>query len=161
LITLRDFPCLPVTFRYRCRNTRGVSWSFGQFGREVDGMGTIYERIGGQPAIEAVVEDFYVRVLADDTLAGFFAGTAMPRLKGRQVEFFSAALGGPEPYRGTGMRQVHQGRGIEQAHFDSVAGHLVAALGAAGVDEGTVGEIVAVVAPLSADIVSGPVEGAA
>ncbi|ORW44052.1 hypothetical protein AWB90_16075 [Mycobacterium paraense] len=56
---------------------------------------TIYDRIGGHEAIEVVVEDFYVRVLADSQLAGFFTGTNMNRLKGKQAEFFAAALGGP------------------------------------------------------------------
>lgn len=73
--------------------------------------GTIYDRIGGHEAIEVAVDDFYVRVLADDELAGFFAGTNMNRLKGKQVEFFAAALGGPQPYTGAPMKQVHQGRG--------------------------------------------------
>lgn len=36
----------------------------------------------------------------------------MARLKGKQVEFFAAALGGPVAYSGAPMRQVHQGRGI-------------------------------------------------
>ena len=85
---------------------------------------TIYDRIGGHEAIEVVVEDFYVRVLADDQLSGFFTGTNMNRLKGKQVEFFAAALGGPEPYTGAPMRQVHQGRGITMHHFSLVAGHL-------------------------------------
>jgi len=42
---------------------------------------SIYDRIGGYEAIEVVVEDFYVRVLADKQLAGFFTGTNMNRLK--------------------------------------------------------------------------------
>ena len=79
-------------------------------------MSTIYEQIGGTAALEIVVEDFYARVLADQELAGFFSGTNMSRLKGRQVEFFAAALGGPEPYTGAPMRQVHQGRGITAHH---------------------------------------------
>ena len=58
---------------------------------------SIYAKIGGHEAIEVVVEDFYVRVLADDQLAKFFTGTNMSRLKGKQVEFFAAALGGPSP----------------------------------------------------------------
>jgi len=93
---------------------------------------TIYDRIGGHEAIEVVVEDFYVRVLADDQLSGFFTGTNMNRLKGKQVEFFAAALGGPEPYTGAPMRQVHQGRGITMHHFSLVAGHLADALAAEG-----------------------------
>jgi len=115
---------------------------------------TIYDRIGGHEAIEVVVEDFYLRVLADDQLSGFFTGTNMNRLKGKQVEFFAAALAGPEPYTGAPMRQVHQGRGITMHHFSLVAGHLADALAAAGVPSETVTEILAAIAPLATEIAS-------
>ncbi len=116
---------------------------------------TIYDRIGGGEAIEAVVEDFYARVLANDQLSGYFTGTNMNRLKGMQVEFFAAALGGPEPYTGAPMKQVHQGRGITMYQFSMVAGHLADALTAAGVSSATVTEILGVVAPLAPEIASG------
>ncbi|WP_062999181.1 group I truncated hemoglobin [Nocardia mikamii] len=115
---------------------------------------SIYEQIGGHEALETVVEDFYVRVLADEDLAGFFTGTNMSRLKGRQVEFFAAALGGPEPYTGAPMKQVHQGRGITMHHFTLVAAHLTDALVAAGVQEPTLGEIIGAIAPLAPEIAS-------
>ena len=113
---------------------------------------TIYDRIGGHEGIEAVVEDFYVRVLADEKLSGFFTGTNMNRLKGKQAEFFAAALGGPEPYTGAPMKQVHQGRGITMHHFSLVAGHLADALAAAGVNSETVSEILGAIAPLAPEI---------
>jgi len=115
---------------------------------------TIYEAIGGQPALAEVVDDLYVRVLGDPRLSGFFAGTNLNRLKGRQVEFFAAALGGPEPYRGPSIREAHRGRGILQVHFDLVAGHLAAALSQAGVPGDTIEQIVAAIAPLAGEIVS-------
>lgn len=117
---------------------------------------TVYDRIGGHEALTAVVDDLYTRILADPKLAGFFSGTNMSRLKGRQVEFFATALGGPEPYVGAPMKQVHQGRGILQEHFDLVATHLIAALTAAGLDQATVDEIIGMVAPLAPEIVSTP-----
>lgn len=117
--------------------------------------GTIYDRIGGHEAIEVAVDDFYVRVLADDELAGFFAGTNMNRLKGKQVEFFAAALGGPQPYAGAPMKQVHQGRGITMHHFGLVAAHLADALAAAGVPPETVTEILGAIAPLAPEIATG------
>jgi hemoglobin len=117
-------------------------------------MTTIYDQIGGHEALEVVVDDFYRRVLDDPELAGFFTGTNMSRLKGRQVEFFAAALGGPEPYTGAPMRQVHQGRGITMHHFNLVAGHLSDSLTAGGVPGEIVEQILAAVAPLSADIAS-------
>jgi hemoglobin len=115
---------------------------------------SIYESIGGGSALAAVVDDFYARVLVDPQLAGFFSGANMPRLKGRQVEFFAAALGGPDLYRGASMRKVHAGRGISQADFDRVAVHLTAALAAAGVPAGTIAQIAAAITPLADDIVS-------
>jgi hemoglobin len=115
---------------------------------------SIYDRIGGHEALEVVVEDFYCRVLDDDHLSGFFAGTSMNRLKGKQVEFFAAALGGPEPYTGAPMKRVHQGRGITIHHFNLVAGHLEDSLCAAGVPQATIAEILAAIAQLAADIAS-------
>jgi hemoglobin len=115
---------------------------------------TIYQRIGGYQALEVVVEDFYCRVLDDEHLSGFFAGTNMNRLKDKQVEFFAAALGGPKPYIGAPMRQVHQGRGITMHHFNLLAGHLTCSLSAAGVPEATIAEILDTIAPLAADIAS-------
>jgi len=115
---------------------------------------SVYELIGGEPALVAVVDDFYERVLADPQLAPFFAGANMPKLKGRQVEFFAAALGGPDLYQGGSMRQVHAGRGIGQADFDKVAFHLTHALSAAGVPGETVTQIAGVVLPLAGEIVS-------
>jgi hemoglobin len=116
---------------------------------------SIYDAIGGEPALAAVVDDFYERVLVDPELAAFFAGANMNKLKGRQVEFFAAALGGPHTYTGAPMRQAHWGRGIRQEHFDLVAGHLAAALGAAGVPEEIIGQILGLIAPLAKDIASG------
>ena len=117
---------------------------------------SIYYAIGGEPALVAVVDDFYERVTGDPELGGFFAGTNMAKLKGRQVEFFAAALGGPHVYTGATMRDAHRGRGIGQEHFDLVAGHLVAALSAAGVPDETINNIIGLIGPLAEEIVSRP-----
>lgn len=115
----------------------------------------IYDRIGGRRTIEVVVEDFYARVLDDAALSEFFAGVNMARMRGRQVEFFAAALGGPDLYIGPSMKQVHRGRGITRRYFDLVAHHLADALSAAGVPGETTGLIIAAIAPLADDIASG------
>ena len=115
---------------------------------------SIYDSIGGEPALVAVVDDLYRRVTADPELAGFFAGTNMAKLKGRQVEFFAGALGGPQTYTGATMREAHRGRGIGQEHFNLVAGHLIAALGAADVPDATINQITGLIGPLAEEIVS-------
>ncbi len=117
-------------------------------------LDSIYDRIGGTPALQAAVDAFYVRVLADTELKPFFEKTNMAALKIRQRAFFGQALGGPEVYRGRDMRSAHARFQISQKHFDKVAGHLVDTLKSLGVDQATIGEIVAAVAPLAAEIVN-------
>ncbi|TDE25243.1 group 1 truncated hemoglobin [Actinomadura sp. 6K520] len=116
---------------------------------------SIYESIGGEEALTAVVDDLYRRILADDLLNTYFVGLNVNKVKGRQVEFFGQALGGPMVYQGRAMKDVHLGLGIEQRHFDRVADHLVEALTAAGVPKETIAEIAAIVLPLADDIVAG------
>jgi hemoglobin len=100
------------------------------------------------------VEAFYVRVLADPSLKGFFATSDIKRLQARQIQFFITALGGPALYKGPDMKKAHAHLPIEQKHFDAVAGHLVATLKALGVAEHLINQIVAAVAPLAAQIVN-------
>jgi hemoglobin len=118
------------------------------------GTASLYEKVGGHDALEVVVEDFYCRVLDDDHLAGFYAGSNMKCVKARQVEFLSAVLGGPGPYTGVPMRQVHEGRGITMHHFAMVAAHLADSLCAAGLHPDTITEILQAISPLAGDIAS-------
>ena len=118
------------------------------------GTTSLYAKIGGYDALDVIVEDFYCRVLDDDHLAGFYAGSNMKCVKARQVEFLSAVLGGPGPYTGTPMRQVHEGRGITMHHFAMVAAHLADSLCAAGLHPDTITEILRAIAPLAGDVAS-------
>jgi len=94
---------------------------------------SLYDRIGGAPAIEDLIPDFYGRVLADPELAPFFAASNVEALGQMQRQFFSMALGGPVAYSGRPLAHVHHGRGITGAHFSRFAGHLLDTLKARGV----------------------------
>jgi hemoglobin len=115
---------------------------------------SLHERLGGTDAIAAVVESFYERVLGDPELRPFFDGVPMDVLRGSQTRFLVQALGGPSEYRGPSMREVHARMRITDRQFALVEGHLGAALAAAGASPAVIDEVVAVVAPLAADIVS-------
>ena len=64
---------------------------------------SLFDKLGGTKSIEAVVDEFYKRVLADTELKPFFAKNNMTWLRMRQVQFFTQALGGPALYKGKGM----------------------------------------------------------
>ena len=115
---------------------------------------SLFEKLGGSPAIEAVVKAFYQRVLGDPDLEGFFANTDMDQQTRSQIAFLTMALDGPNAYNGRPMKEAHDGMGITEMHFDRFAGHLVAALKAAGVCDDDVNEVVALVGPLKRQIVS-------
>ncbi len=115
---------------------------------------SLYQRIGGEPAVRAAVERFYERVLADPQLSGFFKQTSLPRLKAHQFAFLSQALGGPRQYEGASMREAHARLAIEQRHFDAVAAHLVETLRSLGVSEEIIGAVADAVTPLSNQIVN-------
>jgi hemoglobin len=118
------------------------------------GTASLYASIGGHDVLEVVVEDFYCRVLDDNQLAGFYAGSDMRCVKARQVEFLSAVLGGPGPYSGSSMRQVHEGRGITMHHFAMVAAHLADSLCAAGLHPDTITAVLHSISPLAGEIAS-------
>src|SRR5262249_32978056 len=67
-------------------------------------------------------------------------------------QFFTQALGGPGEYPGRNMRDAHTGLGIEPRHFQSVAGHLGAAMGALGVAAPLIDEVISAGAPLQGEI---------
>src|SRR5436190_843856 len=69
---------------------------------------SLYQKLGGKAAIDAAVEAFYVKVLADDRVNGFFADINMTRQRKKQKEFLSAALGGPVPWTGWDLRTAHK-----------------------------------------------------
>ncbi len=96
---------------------------------------TLYERLGGEPAIGAVVNEFYDRVLADDRVSSSFDGVDMAAQRSHQTKFLSAVTGGPMQYDGAEMGEAHAELAISDEEFDVVAGHLDAALREFDVDE--------------------------
>lgn len=118
---------------------------------------SIYDEIGGAPAVAAVVEQFYERLLADETLARYFAGSDMNRVKAHQRALVTVALGGTsEQYSGRMMHPAHTGMAITDEAFDKVLVHLLAVLAGLGVTDTTASKIAAILQPVRADIVQAP-----
>jgi hemoglobin len=98
-------------------------------------MATLYERLGGAPAVRKAVDIFYEKMLADPRVAKFFDGTDMARQRAKQVAFLTMVTGGPVEYTGKDMREGHAhllARGLADIHVDIVIEHLGATLGQLG-----------------------------
>ena len=119
---------------------------------------TLYDRLGGKPAITAVVDEFVARVAADKRINSFFAGLAgdpnrLAAFKGKLVDQICEASGGPCKYTGKDMRSAHQGMGITEADFNALVEDLVGALDRCKVAPDDQQTLLGVLGPMKKDIV--------
>lgn len=109
-------------------------------------MSTLYDRLGGEPAMQAAVEIFYRKMLTDDRVASFFDDTDMDRQMAKQKAFLTMVTGGPNAYSGRDMRTSHAPlveRGLNDSHVDVVVEHLGATLQELGVEQALIDEVAA------------------
>lgn len=116
----------------------------------------LYQRLGGQPAIEAVIDGLLARALTDERINYTWAGTPLPRVRQRLVELVCAGTGGGCKYSGRDMATVHRGMGITGAQFGILVEHLVAAMDALKVPAQEKGEVLAILGPMKGAIVEEP-----
>ena len=117
---------------------------------------SLYDRLGGKPAITAVVDDFVGRVAADNRINGKFANTDIPRFKMLLMEQICQASGGPCTYTGRSMKATHAGMGVSSSDFDALVGDLVATLDKFKVPEREKNELLGALGPMKGDIVEKP-----
>jgi hemoglobin len=120
---------------------------------------SLYRRLGGYDALAAVTDAFIVRLATDDQIGRFFVGhgeDSQRQIRQLVVDQLCAATGGPCVYIGRDMRTVHAGMGITEADWDRSVEHFVATLGQFSVPERERQELIAIIAPLKAEIVDSP-----
>lgn len=138
----------------------GRTWSFAkeecraQFQQAREG--SLYHQLGGQAALNAAVDAFYVKVLKDDRVKHFFDDVSMDKQRRKQKEFLSAALGGPLPWTGKDMRKAHDGMGLTEEHFNAIAENLVATLKDLKISQQLIDQVIAVVATTKDDVLGRP-----
>src|SRR6266513_1608882 len=114
---------------------------------------SLYDRLGGQPAITAVVDDFVGNVAADNRINGFFARTDITRLKKNLVDQICQGTGGPCTYTGRDMRTAHKGMNITDAQFNALVDDLKKSLDKSKVPENEQGDLLGILGPMRSQIV--------
>lgn len=117
-------------------------------------MSSVYERIGGEAAVDAAVDLFYRKVLADDRISHFFDTVDMDRQRVKQKAFLTMAFGGPHNYSGKDMRAAHAKMNLNEVHFDAVMENLGATLKELGVPDELIGEAAAVALSVKDDVLN-------
>lgn len=117
---------------------------------------SLYLRLGGQPAIVAVVRDFVGNVAGDTRINSFFANANIPLLKSDLIDQVCQATGGPCKYTGKDMKTVHKGMGISTANFNAMVDDLVISLKKFHVKRRERNELLGALASMKGDIVEKP-----
>lgn len=118
-------------------------------------MSNLYERVGGQSAVDAAVELFYRKVLMDDRINSFFDGVDMEQQINKQKGFLTMVFGGPNSYTGKDMREGHKhlvARGLDDVHVDVVIELLGETLTELGVAQADIEEIAAIANSVRSDV---------
>ena len=125
----------------------------------------LYERLGGEQGVAAIVDDFVTRVLADPRVnwerkgvrTGGVLGVGddsvewkpdeanVAKLKKHLGQFFALATGGPTTYEGRDMKAVHANMKITNVEFDAAMGDLKASLDKLGVPTDEQKELLSVI----------------
>jgi hemoglobin len=114
---------------------------------------SLYDRLGGTPAITAVVGDFLETVGSDSRVKNQPPPARVPALTQSLVDLVCQATGGPCVYKGRDMKAAHAGMGITPAEFDAVVDDLVKTLDKYEVPAREKNELLALLAPMRGDIV--------
>lgn len=120
-------------------------------------MSTLYDQLGGSAAVDAAVDLFYRKVLADDRIAHFFDDVDMGRQAAKQKAFLTYAFGGPNNYTGLDMRNAHAHlvkRGLNDTHFDAVCENLSSTLSEMGVSQDLIDQVIAIAESTRNDVLS-------
>ncbi|WP_395716309.1 hypothetical protein [Prosthecobacter sp.] len=138
----------------------GLKWSFAKEACKTKWLkareDSLYQKLGGKVAIDAVVDAFYVKVLADKRVKDFFADVSMDKQRRKQKDFLSAAFGGPLPWTGKDMRKAHEGMGLTEEHFNAIAENLVSTLKDFKVKQELIDQVVAIALTTKDDVLGRP-----
>jgi hemoglobin len=122
---------------------------------------SLYDRLGGLPAISLVVSDFmdvFIHdpvIMANPAVRERKTAAAAPYIKYQVTTVVCEASGGPCQYTGKNMRDAHAGLGVTAAEWDRMAQIFGSTLARHQVPERETQELFALMGPLRDDIVVG------
>jgi hemoglobin len=116
---------------------------------------TLYDQLGGEAAVNAAVDIFYRKVLADDRISRFFDDVDMEYQAAKQKAFLTMAFGGPNNYSGKDMYEGHKHllkMGLNDSHVDAVIEDLGSTLKELGVKDELINQVAGIANSVRDDV---------
>lgn len=79
---------------------------------------TLFEQLGGEPRVRAIIDTFIDRVFDDRMIGFFFRNANRQRIKEMEYQLMAHFLGAQVQYQGRPLDQVHAKHPIMGGHFD-------------------------------------------
>jgi len=116
----------------------------------------LYRQLGAQPGLEALMQDFMQRLLADPRMNPFFKEADQAHIQAELVLQICELSGGPCRREGPDMKRVHEGVDIDRAAFNALVEVLQRSMDARGIPFGTQNRLLALLAPMHREIINVP-----
>lgn len=114
---------------------------------------SLYDRLGGTPAITAVVQELVATTGNDPRISVFFTNADIPRLEQMMVDHICSITGGGCEYKGKSMKESHTGMHVKEEHFAAFMDDLTKTLDKLNVPAREKGEVLAAFEGMKADVV--------
>jgi hemoglobin len=114
----------------------------------------VLDEFGGRAGLDALMDDFMTRLLADARTREFFEFADQPRVKQQLAEQFCVILGGDCVYTGRSMAESHEGLDIRRDEFNALVEILQDSMNARGIAFSAQNKLLAQLAPMHREVVT-------
>ncbi len=114
---------------------------------------SLYERLGQRDGIARITRSLIANHMANPLVSSRYAGSDMPKVERRVIEFFCAGAGGPETYSGRDMLATHKGMNVSEQEFVAVIDDAMSALENNDIDAATRNEVLGILWSLKGEVV--------
>ena len=116
----------------------------------------LYIAFGERAGIATLMDDFVVRLKADQRTAPFFEKTNLPELARGLTDQLCMLSGGPCKYSGATMKKAHDDLDIRRRDFNALVEVLQDSMGAKSIPFSAQNRMLALLAPMHRDVVTKP-----
>ncbi|WP_341936736.1 group I truncated hemoglobin [Marinimicrobium sp. C2-29] len=113
----------------------------------------LYQQLGGESGVEAIVYDMIVRIADDERVVERFHNVDIARFQQGLETYICSVSNGPCEYTGESMQVVHAGHNYTDTEFNTIVELLIEAMEAQEVPVAAQNRLLAQLAPDYSDIV--------
>ncbi len=114
----------------------------------------LFDSLGGKPGIDALVDDFVPRLVADAKIGTFFKDTHLRELRKQLADLLCAVSGGGCVYEGGDMKSAHAAMKIAKADFNRLVEILQDSMDARAIPFAEQNHLLARLAPMHRDVIT-------